>query len=110
MCRGKLNLVLLPSSSMRLTFVCDDGYSEQLALLSDGFEFSEVVVEEISADNSGRSFLIRISESKVLYYWCAEKSKEHGMELLTKVCINIHCLYLNCVMLNCYLHGNKNKT
>ncbi|XP_066389287.1 uncharacterized protein [Miscanthus floridulus] len=83
--RGKLNLVLLPSSSMRLTFVCDDGYSEQLALLSNGFEFSEVVVEEISADNSGRSFLIRISESKVFYYWCAEKSKEHGMELLTKM-------------------------
>ncbi|XP_066396600.1 uncharacterized protein [Miscanthus floridulus] len=83
--RGKLNLVLLPSSSMRLTFVCDDGYSEQLALLSNSFEFSEVVIEEISADNSGRSFLIRISESKVFYYWCAEKSKEHGMELLTKM-------------------------
>lgn len=83
--RGKLNLVLLPTSSMRLSFVCDDGYSEQLALLSNSSEFSEVVVEEISADNSGRSFLIRISESKVLYYWCAEKSKEHGMELLTKM-------------------------
>lgn len=83
--RGKLNLVLLPSSSMRLTFVCDDGYPEQLALLSNGFEFSEVMIEEISADNSGRSFLIRISESKVFYYWCAEKSKEHGMELLAKM-------------------------
>ncbi|WVZ61426.1 hypothetical protein U9M48_011299 [Paspalum notatum var. saurae] len=83
--RGKLNLVLLPTSSMCLSFVCDDGYSEQLALLSNSFEFSEVVIEEISADNSGRSFLIRISESKVFYYWCAEKSKEHGMELLTKM-------------------------
>ncbi|OEL17853.1 hypothetical protein BAE44_0021128 [Dichanthelium oligosanthes] len=83
--RGKLNLGLLPSSSMCLTFVGDDGYSEQLALLSNGFEFLEVVIEEISADNSGRSFLVRISESKVLYYWCAEKSKEHGMELLTKM-------------------------
>eukprot|EP00267_Zea_mays_P057097 XP_023157133.1 uncharacterized protein LOC111590571 [Zea mays] len=74
--KGKLNLVLLPSSSMRLTFVCDDGYPEQLALLSNDFEFSEVMIEEISADNSRRSFLIRISESKVFYYWCAEKSKE----------------------------------
>jgi len=75
------------------------------------FEFSEVVVEEISADNSGRSFLIRISESKVLYYWCAEKSKEHGMELLTKVCLNIHCLYINCDMLKLLsLCSNKNKT
>ncbi|KAF8698944.1 hypothetical protein HU200_034770 [Digitaria exilis] len=83
--RGKLNLGLLPSSSMCLTFVGDDGYSEQLALLSNGFEFLEVAIEEISADNSGRCFLVRISESKVFYYWCAEKSKEHGIELLTKM-------------------------
>ncbi|CAM0151505.1 unnamed protein product [Urochloa decumbens] len=83
--RGKLNLGLLPSSSMCLTFVGDDGYSEQLVLLSNGFELLEVVIEEISADNSGRSFLVRISESKVFYYWCAEKSKERGMELLTKM-------------------------
>ncbi|KAL6880429.1 hypothetical protein ACP4OV_011994 [Aristida adscensionis] len=83
--RGKLNLGLLPSSSMHLTFAGDDGFSEQIALLDNGFEFSEVVIEEISADNSGRSFLIRVSESKVFYYWCAEKSKEHGMELLSKM-------------------------
>ncbi|XP_051216556.1 uncharacterized protein [Lolium perenne] len=83
--RGKLSLGLLPSSSMHITFSGDDGHSEQLALLSDAFEDSEVRVEEISADNSGRSFLIRISESKVFYYWCAEKSKECGMELLAKM-------------------------
>jgi len=86
MYRGKLSLGLLPSSSMRLTFTGDDGHSEQLALLNDGFEVSEVGVEEISADNSGRSFLVRTSESKTFYYWCAEKSKECGMELLAKVC------------------------
>jgi hypothetical protein len=72
---------------MLLTFVGDDGHSEQLALLSNDFEYLDVVIEEISADNSGRSFQVRISESKVFYYWCAEKSKEHGIELLTKVCI-----------------------
>ncbi|KAF7008781.1 hypothetical protein CFC21_023470 [Triticum aestivum] len=83
--RGKLSLGLLPSSSMRLTFSGDDGCSEELALLNDGLEVSEVAIEEISADNSGRSFLIRISESKRLYYWCAEKSKECGMELLAKM-------------------------
>ncbi|KAM0889353.1 hypothetical protein ACQ4PT_027746 [Festuca glaucescens] len=83
--RGKLSLGLLPSSSMHITFSGDDGHSEQLALLSDAFEDSEVRVEEISADNSGRSFLIRISESKIFYYWCAEKSKECGMELLAKM-------------------------
>uniref|UniRef100_A0ACD5UQA4 Uncharacterized protein n=1 Tax=Avena sativa TaxID=4498 RepID=A0ACD5UQA4_AVESA len=85
MYRGKLSLGLLPSSSMCVTFSGDDGHSEQLALLSDGFEDSEVRIEEISADNSGRSFLIRISESKIFYYWCAEKSKECGMELLAKM-------------------------
>ncbi|VAH31192.1 unnamed protein product [Triticum turgidum subsp. durum] len=83
--KGKLNLGLLPSSSMRLTFSGDDGCSEELALLNEGLEVSELVIEEISADNSGRSFLIRISESKRLYYWCAEKSKECGMELLAKM-------------------------
>ncbi|CAM0905127.1 unnamed protein product [Alopecurus aequalis] len=70
---------------MRLTFSGDDGHSEQLALLSDELDISEVGIEEISADNSGRSFLIRISESKIFYYWCAEKSKECGMELLAKM-------------------------
>ncbi|XP_062189243.1 uncharacterized protein LOC133892463 isoform X2 [Phragmites australis] len=70
---------------MCLTFAGDDGYSEQLALFNSAFEISEVVIEEISADNSGRSFVIRISGSKVFYYWCAEKSKEHGVELLTKM-------------------------
>ncbi|GJN24219.1 hypothetical protein PR202_gb11950 [Eleusine coracana subsp. coracana] len=84
MCRGKLNLGLLPSSSMHLTFSGDDGYSEQLALLNNSCDFSEAVIEEIPADTSGRSFEIKISQSKVYYYWCAEKSKEHGMELLTK--------------------------
>ncbi|KAL5197629.1 hypothetical protein ABZP36_001141 [Zizania latifolia] len=83
--RGKLSLGLLPSSSMRIIFAGDDGHSEQLALLNNDHEVSDVCIEEISADNTGRSFLIRISESKVLYYWCAEKSKKHGMDLLAKM-------------------------
>lgn len=83
--RGKLSLGLLPSSSMCIIFAGDDGHSEQLALLNNDHEVSEVCVEEISADNTGRSFLIRISESKVFYYWCAEKSKKHGMDLLAKM-------------------------
>jgi hypothetical protein len=73
MYRGKLTLGLLPSSSTRLTFSCEDSHSEKLALLNDAFEVSNVGIEEISADNSGRAFLIRISESKIFYYWCAEK-------------------------------------
>ncbi|KAF0931509.1 hypothetical protein E2562_004624 [Oryza meyeriana var. granulata] len=85
MCRGKLSLGLLPSSSMRIIFAGDDGHSEQLALLNNDHEVSEVCIEEISADNTGRSFLVRVSESKVFYYWCAEKSKRHGMDLLAKM-------------------------
>jgi hypothetical protein len=76
---------------MQLNFSGDDGYSEQLALLNSDSEFSEAVIEEIRADISGRSFEIRLSQSKVYYYWCAEKSKEHGMELLMKVC-TIFCI------------------
>uniref|UniRef100_A0A0D9WUH2 Uncharacterized protein n=2 Tax=Leersia perrieri TaxID=77586 RepID=A0A0D9WUH2_9ORYZ len=83
--RGKLSLGLLPSSSMHIIFAGDDGHSEQLALLSNDHEVSEVCIEEISADNTGRSFLIKISESKVFYYWCAEKSNKHGMDLLAKM-------------------------
>jgi hypothetical protein len=93
MCRGKLSLGLLPSSSMCIIFAGDDGHSEQLALLNNDHEVSEVCVEEISADNTGRSFLIRISESKVFYYWCAEKSKKHGMDLLAKVRVLYHTVY-----------------
>jgi hypothetical protein len=98
MCRGKLNLGLLPSSSMRLTFSGDDGYSEQLALLNNDSEFSEAAIEEIPADISGRSFEIRFSQSKVHYYWCAEKSKDHGMELLMKVC-TIFCVIVRHLLL-----------
>ncbi|OAY66215.1 hypothetical protein ACMD2_14946 [Ananas comosus] len=83
--RGHLNLTLLPSSSMRISFAGDDGHTERLALVSNEFEDFEVIIEGISADSSGRSFQLKVSESRVLYYWCSEKSKHHGMELLEKM-------------------------
>ncbi|KAL0303819.1 UNVERIFIED_CONTAM: hypothetical protein Sradi_6250000 [Sesamum radiatum] len=43
-----------------------------------------IEIEEISADNSGRSFLIK-SNGVDSYFWCSEKSKLHGIELLKKM-------------------------
>ena len=71
---------------MHISFTGDDGCTERLAILSNNSGSSEVVIEEISADGSGRSFLIRLPGSQVLYFWCSEKSKPHGLELLEKVC------------------------
>ncbi|ONK62079.1 uncharacterized protein A4U43_C07F140 [Asparagus officinalis] len=83
--RGHLNLTLLPTSSMRLSFTGDDGCTERLAVLNNNFDISEVVIEEITADSSGRSFLLKLPGSKVLFFWCSEKSKLHGAELLAKM-------------------------
>ncbi|XP_072996630.1 uncharacterized protein [Typha latifolia] len=83
--RGCLNLTLLPSSNMRISFISDDGHTERLALVSNGLEYSEVIIEEIPADSSGRSFQLKLSGSQVFYYWCSEKSKHYGMELLVEM-------------------------
>lgn len=83
--RGNLNLTLLPTSEMRIAFIGDDGYTERLSTLSSISQCSAVAIEEIPADNSGRSFLIKIPDCEVLYFWCSEKSKLLGIELLAKV-------------------------
>ncbi|XP_042405485.1 uncharacterized protein LOC121995783 isoform X1 [Zingiber officinale] len=84
-CRGQLNLNLLPSSNMRLSFIGDDGRIERLAVLSNDCDSPDVVIEEIYADASGRSFLLKLPGPQILYYWCSEKSKSHGLELLDKM-------------------------
>ncbi|XP_058207196.1 uncharacterized protein LOC131320499 [Rhododendron vialii] len=82
--RGNLNLTLLPTSDLRFSFIGDDGRTERLLTLSNS-QCSAVVVEEIPADMSGRSFLIKIPDGEVLYFWCSEKSKLLGNELFTKM-------------------------
>lgn len=82
--RGDLNLTLLPSSGLRISFVGDDGCIERLATLSCNSE-SLVTIEEIPADKSGRSFLIKLPDSRVSYFWCSEKSKLIGFEMLEKM-------------------------
>ncbi|KAF8396895.1 hypothetical protein HHK36_018530 [Tetracentron sinense] len=83
--RGNLNLTLLPTSDLRILFVGDDGCTERLATMGSDSESSAVVIEEIPADNSGRSFLIKLPGSRVSYFWCSEKSKLLGVELLSKM-------------------------
>eukprot|EP01018_Ginkgo_biloba_P034379 Gb_28953 [translate_table: standard] len=83
--RGHLSLTLLPSSDLRLSFVGDNGGVERLAILSPGNENSIVVIEEISADTSGRSFLLKLPGGKLMYFWQSEKSKLVGDELLSKM-------------------------
>ncbi|KAL7108788.1 hypothetical protein ACP275_06G135400 [Erythranthe tilingii] len=83
--RGDLCLTLLPTSDLRILFNGDDGYMERLATLSTEAKFTDIEIEEISEDKSGRSFLIKSSDNVVSYFWCSEKSKLLGDELLGKM-------------------------
>ncbi|KAK7320621.1 hypothetical protein VNO77_30264 [Canavalia gladiata] len=83
--RGTLTLVLLPSSDLRLSFIGDDGKTQRLFTLTSKSQCSAVMVDEIPTDSSGRSFLVRTPDSKTFYYWCSEKSKLLGAELLGKM-------------------------
>ncbi|CAA7028976.1 unnamed protein product [Microthlaspi erraticum] len=83
--RGNLSLMVLPTSDMRLSFIGDDGHSEQLFTYTRKSQCSAVSIEEITADSSGRSFVIRIADGNAFYYWCSEKSKLLGTELRRKM-------------------------
>ncbi|CAJ1970984.1 unnamed protein product [Sphenostylis stenocarpa] len=83
--RGNLTLVLLPSSDLRLSFIGDDGKTERLFTLTSKSQCSAVVIDEIPTDGSGRSFLVSSPDSRAFYFWCSEKSKLLGIELLRKM-------------------------
>ncbi|GMH26959.1 hypothetical protein Nepgr_028802 [Nepenthes gracilis] len=83
--RGNLNLTMLPSSDLHLSFVGDDDPTERLATFGSVSECSAVIVEEIPQDKSGRCFLINIPQGEIFYFWCSEKSKILGHELLSKM-------------------------
>ncbi|XP_047980644.1 uncharacterized protein LOC125222194 isoform X2 [Salvia hispanica] len=82
--RGNLCLTLLPTSDLRISFNGDDGSEERLATLSTEAQCTDVEIEEIPADKSGRSFFVKTSDSGVSYFWCSEKSLFVGYELLRK--------------------------
>nr|GEU39162.1 hypothetical protein [Tanacetum cinerariifolium] len=83
--RGNLTLSLLPTSDLRISFLGDDGHVERLVTLRNISDCSSVTIEGISADNSGRSFMIRVPSTEPFYFWCSEKSSLLGNELLDKM-------------------------
>ncbi|XAR71953.1 hypothetical protein NMG60_11018415 [Bertholletia excelsa] len=83
--RGNLNVTLLATSDLSISFIEDDGHTEILSTLSTGSQCSAVTVEEIMADKSGQSFMINTPDGEVFYFWCSEKSELLGKELLRKL-------------------------
>ncbi|KAL0452765.1 UNVERIFIED_CONTAM: hypothetical protein Slati_1254600 [Sesamum latifolium] len=75
----------LPTSDLRISFNGDDGFVERLATFSTEVQSIDIEIEAISADKSGRSFLIKTSDTVVSYFWCSEKSSLLGNELLRKM-------------------------
>lgn len=80
-----MNLTVLPTSDLRLSFIGDDGHTDRLFTLNSKFQCSAVEVSEIPADNSGRSFVIKIPGGRVFHFWCSEMSKLLGIELIGKM-------------------------
>ncbi|KAL3652237.1 hypothetical protein CASFOL_001918 [Castilleja foliolosa] len=83
--KGNLCLTLLPTSDLRISFNGDDGSVERLTTLNTEAHCTDVEIEEIPADISGRSFLLKTSDTSVSYFWCSEKSKLSGDELIGKM-------------------------
>ncbi|XP_028093950.1 uncharacterized protein LOC114294049 [Camellia sinensis] len=83
--RGNLNLSLLPTSDLCISFIGDDGHTERLSTFRSDSPFCAVTVEGIPEDKSGRSFLMKIPDGQVFYFWCSEKSILLGNELLRKM-------------------------
>lgn len=75
----------MPTSDLRISFNGDDGSEERLATLSTEAQCTDVEIEEIPADKSGRSFFVKTSDGVISYFWCSEKSMLLGYELLRKV-------------------------
>lgn len=80
-----MTLSLLPTSDLRISFLGDDGHVDRISTLRNITDCSGVVIEGISADNSGRSFVVRVPNAEPFYFWCSEKSRLLGNELLDKV-------------------------
>ncbi|XP_065872646.1 uncharacterized protein [Euphorbia lathyris] len=83
--RGNLCLTVLPTSDLRLSFIGDDGNTERLFTVSSRARSPTITVDEISTDSSGRSFHIKVGDDRDFYFWCSEKSKLLGIELLAKM-------------------------
>ncbi|XP_015076045.1 uncharacterized protein LOC107020274 [Solanum pennellii] len=83
--RGNLNLAILPTSDLRISFIGDDGSTERVGTFCSESDCSAIEIKDIVADDSGRSFLISIPDGETFYFWCSEKSKLLGDELRRKM-------------------------
>ncbi|KAK4353823.1 hypothetical protein RND71_026017 [Anisodus tanguticus] len=83
--RGNLNLAILPTSDLCISFIGDDGSTERVGTFCSESDCSAVEIKDIVADNSGRSFLISIPDGETFYFWCSETSKLLGDELWRKM-------------------------
>ncbi|KAK4716978.1 hypothetical protein R3W88_015316 [Solanum pinnatisectum] len=83
--RGNLNLAILPTSDLRISFIGDDGSTERVGTFCSESDCSAIEIKDIVADESGRSFLISIPDGETFYFWCSEKSKLLGDELRRKM-------------------------
>lgn len=81
--------MVVPSSDFRLSFIGDNGQVERLFTLSNRSSSASITIDEIASDNSGRSFVIKANDQNI-YFWCSEKSKLLGTELLGKVFVLLY--------------------
>eukprot|EP00249_Psilotum_nudum_P023975 c29045_g2_i1 orf=311-3538(+) len=83
--RGYLNLIMLPSSEMRLSFIGDDGAVERVAVVRPCSDLAPVCLMLLPPDTSGRTFVIKMPNGGHAYFWQSEKSKDVGAQLLAKL-------------------------
>ncbi|KAJ7562505.1 hypothetical protein O6H91_03G071900 [Diphasiastrum complanatum] len=83
--RGFLRLSMLPCSELQLCFKGDNGSVETLGTATPGNEAFPLVLEEIGADPSRRSFTLKRNSRELAYFWHSEKSKVAGDELVSKM-------------------------
>ncbi|MCD7452868.1 hypothetical protein HAX54_018423 [Datura stramonium] len=58
--RGNLNLAILPTSDLRISFIGDDGSTERVGTFCSESDCSAIEIKDIVADESGRFFLISL--------------------------------------------------
>ncbi len=83
--QGILKLKNALSSEMQLHFVTDAGLTEQIPVISSGLETSGIILEYLSADPSGRSFVLKSPGHKLPFFWQSESCKAVGDEMVCKV-------------------------
>ncbi|XP_009791354.1 uncharacterized protein [Nicotiana sylvestris] len=83
--RGNLNLAILPTSELSISFIGDDGRTARVGTFDSESDCAAVEIKDIVSDQSGRSFLINITDGETSYFWCSEKSQLLGDELRRKM-------------------------